>query len=76
MQPPNARRPIERSTQRGQIGLALLIAVAVIWGVYLLRWDSSNNLYGIFMLVLIPLSAILLMVAGILVLSSFRTPLA
>jgi hypothetical protein len=76
MQPTNARRPIEYSSRRRQIGVGLLIAVAVMWGVYLLRWDSRNNLYGILMLVLVPLSAVLLIVAGILLLSATRTPVA
>ena len=76
MQPSSVRQPIERSSRHRQVGVLVVIAVAVMWGVYLLRWDSGNNLYGIFLLVLIPLSAVLLIIAGILMVSATRTPSA
>ena len=50
------------SSAKRTFGVMLLAFSALLWLIYILAWPKDNNLYGVGMMFLIPLTAVMVLV--------------
>ena len=65
MQAHEMRTRPERASGPRRAAVIVCAIIAAVWIVYIAKWDSTNNLYGMGLVFLIPISAVVLIVSGI-----------